>query len=129
MEAGRGPRQFRPPSTATAAAASSASRRCAARRRRVTGRPASPEMMAEVRTRSFPEASVPSVESHAARSIPFRRGFSSDAEAGKRGMIIAGGCGRFVGYKCFGCQRGRYTGASEKFVKYYRSLYHGEWIS
>ncbi|EEE57354.1 hypothetical protein OsJ_07491 [Oryza sativa Japonica Group] len=47
MEAGRGPRQFRPPSTAAAAAASSASRRCAARRRRVTGRPASPEMMAE----------------------------------------------------------------------------------
>ncbi|KAF2945797.1 hypothetical protein DAI22_02g243433 [Oryza sativa Japonica Group] len=92
MEAGRGPRQFRPPSTAAAAAASSASRRCAARRRRVTGRPASPEMMAEVRTRSFPEASVPSVESHTARSIPF--GVISDAEAAKRGMIIAGGCGR-----------------------------------
>uniref|UniRef100_A0A0E0NHN1 Uncharacterized protein n=1 Tax=Oryza rufipogon TaxID=4529 RepID=A0A0E0NHN1_ORYRU len=33
----------------------------------------------------------------------------------------------FVGFKCFECQRGRYTGASEKFVKYYRSLYHGEW--
>uniref|UniRef100_A0A0E0NHN2 Uncharacterized protein n=1 Tax=Oryza rufipogon TaxID=4529 RepID=A0A0E0NHN2_ORYRU len=34
---------------------------------------------------------------------------------------------KFVGFKCFECQRGRYTGASEKFVKYYRSLYHGEW--
>lgn len=36
---------------------------------------------------------------------------------------------KFVGFKCFECQRGRYTGASEKFVKYYRSLYHGEWVS